>query len=91
MHAATPGAAVLVEGSRSRIDVPTTIVVITKLAGPVTGKVFRLLSDVDIYSRFMVGAHVHATESGVLAVETMRRSSAFMTPRTTCTLTAAGR
>jgi putative transposase len=27
---------------------------------------------VDIHSRFIVGAHVHATESGVLAVKMMK-------------------
>ena len=45
---------------------------ITKLAGPVKGKYFGCYMMVDIHSRFIVGAHVHATESGVLAVEMMR-------------------
>ena len=45
---------------------------ITKLAGPVKGKYFDCYLMVDIHSRFIVGAHVHATESGVLAVEMMR-------------------
>ncbi|MHA7156218.1 IS3 family transposase [Arthrobacter sp. TMN-50] len=45
---------------------------ITKLAGPVKGKYFDCYMMVDIYSRFIVGAHVHATESGVLAVEMMK-------------------
>lgn len=45
---------------------------ITKLAGPVKGKYFDCYLMVDIYSRFIVGAHVHASESGVLAVEMMR-------------------
>ena len=45
---------------------------ITKLAGPVKGKYFDCYMMVDIHSRFIVGAHVHATESGVLAVEMMK-------------------
>ncbi|MEW1980208.1 IS3 family transposase [Citricoccus sp. NPDC079358] len=45
---------------------------ITKLAGPVKGKYFDCYLMVDIHSRFIVGAHVHASESGVLAVEMMR-------------------
>ncbi|MHC6177270.1 IS3 family transposase [Glutamicibacter sp. X7] len=44
---------------------------ITKLAGPVKGKYYDCYVMLDIYSRFIVGAHVHATESGVLAVEMM--------------------
>ncbi|GAA4705848.1 hypothetical protein GCM10025781_26470 [Kocuria gwangalliensis] len=45
---------------------------ITKLAGPVKGKYFDCYLMVDIHSRFIVGAHVHASESGVLAVEMMK-------------------
>lgn len=45
---------------------------ITKLAGPVKGKYYDCYLMIDIYSRFIVGAHVHATESGVLAVEMMK-------------------
>lgn len=45
---------------------------ITKLAGPLKGKYFDCYLMVDIHSRFIVGAHVHATESGVLAVEMMK-------------------
>jgi putative transposase len=45
---------------------------ITKLAGPVKGKYFDCYLMLDIHSRFIVGAHVHATESGILAVEMMR-------------------
>jgi putative transposase len=45
---------------------------ITKLAGPVRGKYFDCYMMVDIHSRFIVGAHVHATESGALAVEMMK-------------------
>lgn len=45
---------------------------ITKLAGPVKGKYFDCYLMVDIHSRFIVGAHVHATESAVLAVEMMK-------------------
>lgn len=44
---------------------------ITKLAGPVKGKYFDCYVMIDIYSRFIVGAHVHASEAGVLAVEMM--------------------
>src|SRR5690625_3168799 len=44
---------------------------ITKLAGPVKGKYFDCYVMLDIFSRYIVGAHVHATESGVLAVEMM--------------------
>lgn len=36
------------------------------------GKYFDCYMAVDIYSRFIVGAHVHATESGALAVEMMK-------------------
>ena len=45
---------------------------ITKLAGPVKGKYFDCYLMLDIHSRFIVGAHVHATESAVLAVEMMK-------------------
>ncbi|MGP5265047.1 IS3 family transposase [Glutamicibacter arilaitensis] len=45
---------------------------ITELAGPVKGKYFDCYLMVDIYSRYIVGAHVHATESGQLAVEMMK-------------------
>lgn len=45
---------------------------ITKLAGPVKGKYFDCYLMIDIYSRFIVGAHVHASESGILAVEMMK-------------------
>ncbi|MET3920135.1 transposase InsO family protein [Arthrobacter sp. UYEF20] len=45
---------------------------ITKLAGPVKGKYFDCYMMVDIHSRFIVGAHVHATESGALAVDMMK-------------------
>ena len=45
---------------------------ITKLAGPVKGKYFDCYMMIDIHSRFIVGAHVHASESAVLAVEMMR-------------------
>ncbi|GAC1477036.1 MAG: hypothetical protein NVS2B15_24060 [Pseudarthrobacter sp.] len=45
---------------------------ITKLAGPVKGKYFDCYMMIDIHSRFIVGAHVHATESGALAVEMMK-------------------
>ena len=40
---------------------------ITKLAGPVKGTYFDAYVMIDIYSRYIVGVHVHAHESGVLA------------------------
>ncbi len=45
---------------------------ITKLAGPVRGKYYDAYVMIDIYSRYIVGAHVHAHESGELAVEMMK-------------------
>nr|WP_163670441.1 IS3 family transposase [Mycolicibacterium alvei] len=42
---------------------------ITKLAGPVKGTYFDAYVMIDIYSRYLVGVHVHAHESGVLAKE----------------------
>ena len=45
---------------------------ITKLAGPVKGTYFDAYVMIDIYSRYIVGAHVHNAESGPLAVEMMR-------------------
>ena len=45
---------------------------ITKLAGPVKGKYFDAYVMIDIYSRYIVGAHVHAHESGLLATEMMK-------------------
>ena len=42
---------------------------ITKLPGPVRGQYFDCYVMIDIYSRYIVGAHVHNTESGPLAVE----------------------
>ena len=45
---------------------------ITKLAGPVKGTYFDAYVMIDIYSRYIVGAHVHAGESAVLATEMMR-------------------
>ncbi len=45
---------------------------ITKLVGPVKGKYFDCYKMVDIHFRFIVGAHVHTTESGALAVEMMK-------------------
>ena len=44
---------------------------ITKLAGPAKGTYFDAYVMIDIYSRYIVGAHVHAAESGPLAVEMM--------------------
>lgn len=45
---------------------------ITKLAGPVKGVYYDAYVMVDIYSRYIVGAHVHARESGPLAEEMMK-------------------
>ena len=45
---------------------------ITKLAGPVKGTYFDAYVMIDIYSRYIVGAHVHAAESAILATEMMR-------------------
>jgi transposase InsO family protein len=46
---------------------------ITKLAGPMKGTYFDAYVMIDIYSRFIVGVHVHAHESGVLAKELMEQ------------------
>ena len=45
---------------------------ITKLPGPIKGKYFDCYVMIDIFSRYIVGAHVHACESGELAVEMMK-------------------
>ncbi|MGH7427642.1 MAG: IS3 family transposase [Candidatus Methylomirabilaceae bacterium] len=45
---------------------------ITKLPGPVRGTYFDCYVMIDIYSRYIVGAHVHARESGPLAVQMMK-------------------
>ncbi len=44
---------------------------ITKLPGPVKGTYFDAYVMIDIYSRYIVGAHVHAREEGALAEEMM--------------------
>ncbi|MFI5784066.1 IS3 family transposase [Nocardia sp. NPDC051570] len=44
---------------------------ITKLAGPIKGQYFDAYVMIDIYSRYIVGVHVHTHESGVLATELM--------------------
>jgi len=46
---------------------------ITKLAGPVKGCYYDAYVMIDIYSRYIVGAHVHAHETGQLAEEMMRQ------------------
>lgn len=46
---------------------------ITKLAGPVKGQYFDAYVMIDIYSRYIVGAHVHNHESGFLAKELMEQ------------------
>ena len=45
---------------------------ITKLPGPAKGVYYDAYVMIDIYSRYIVGAHVHAHESGVLAEELMK-------------------
>jgi len=45
---------------------------ITKLPGPVRGVYYDAYVMIDIYSRYIVGAHVHAHEAGVLAEEMMK-------------------
>ncbi|MFF5182160.1 IS3 family transposase, partial [Micromonospora sp. NPDC000316] len=45
---------------------------ITKLAGPVKGVYYDAYVMIDIYSRYIVGARVHARESGPLAEDMMR-------------------
>lgn len=45
---------------------------ITKLPGPVKGQYFDAYVMIDIYSRYLVGVHVHTHESGVLATELMK-------------------
>ncbi|MGH8967869.1 MAG: transposase, partial [Actinomycetes bacterium] len=44
---------------------------ITKLPGPARGVYYDAYVMIDIYSRYIVGAHVHAREDGVLAEEMM--------------------
>ncbi len=46
---------------------------ITKLPGPAKGCYYDAYVMIDIYSRYIVGAHVHAHESGVLAEEMMKQ------------------
>lgn len=46
---------------------------ITKLAGPVKGTYYDAYVMIDIYSRYIVGVHVHTHESGVLAKELMEQ------------------
>jgi putative transposase len=45
---------------------------ITKLPGPTKGVYYDAYVMIDIYSRYIVGAHVHVTETAVLAEEMMR-------------------
>ena len=45
---------------------------ITKLAGPVKGCYYDAYVMIDIYSRYIVGARVHAREDGALASQMMR-------------------
>ncbi len=46
--------------------------ILRSCGGPVKSKYFDCCLMIDIHSRFIVGAHVHATESGTLAVEMMK-------------------
>jgi putative transposase len=46
---------------------------ITKLAGPVKGVYYDAYVMIDIYSRYIVGMHVHARECGELAKEMMQQ------------------
>jgi len=46
---------------------------ITKLRGPAKGSYYDAYVMIDIYSRYIVGACVHVTETAVLAEEMMRR------------------
>jgi putative transposase len=46
---------------------------ITKLPGPARGVYYDAYVMIDIYSRYIVGAHVHHHETGVLAEEMMRQ------------------
>lgn len=45
---------------------------ITKLPGPTRGVYYDAYVMIDIYSRYLVGVHVHSRESGPLAEEMMR-------------------
>jgi hypothetical protein len=45
---------------------------ITKLAGPARGSYYDAYVMIDIYSAYIVGAHVHAREHGLLAEELMK-------------------
>ena len=46
---------------------------ITKLAGPAKGIYYDAYVMIDIYSRYIVGVHVHARECGLLAKEMMEQ------------------
>ncbi|WP_422334857.1 DDE-type integrase/transposase/recombinase [Rhodococcus sp. (in: high G+C Gram-positive bacteria)] len=46
---------------------------ITKLAGPAKGQYFDAYVMIDVYSRYIVGVHVHTHESGLLARELMEQ------------------
>ena len=46
---------------------------ITKLRGPAKGIYYDAYVMIDIYSRYIVGVHVHAQESGILAKEMMQQ------------------
>lgn len=50
---------------------------ITKLPGPIKGKYYDCYVMIDIFSRYIVGAVVHASESAVLAAEMMTETFAI--------------
>ena len=51
---------------------------ITKLAGPIKDKYYDCYVMIDIFSRYIVGAVMHASESAVLAAEMMSRTVAVL-------------
>ncbi|ROZ42727.1 hypothetical protein EEB13_30175 [Rhodococcus sp. WS3] len=58
---------------------------ITKLPGPVKGTYFDAYVMIDIFSRYIVGAHVQTQESGLLAAEMMTEILLCTVFRTWCT------
>lgn len=64
---------------------------LTKLPGPTEGVYFDAYVLIDIYSRYIVGAHVHLTEAAVLAEEMTRTFSTSTASRPWCTPTAVPR
>jgi len=64
---------------------------ITKLPGPTKGLYYDAYVMIDIYSRYIVGAHLHAHEAGVLAEEMMTEISGAIASRPWSTPTAGPR